>query len=948
MDDSQFSVSSTVKLVVFLLLISLLSYLVGLYVEWRWFQSVEFSSVFTTIILNKIALYLIVFLFAFLFFTLNLFYVRRSMSTGEEPPYHVDEDNDVIYLHNEPSPWKKFLRGRYSRMIFLAVSAAGAFLVSTLAADNWIVVQQFLHRVFSGVADPIFNRDIGFYFFNLSFYHFLYAILMTTLVLTVVIVAAVHVLNASSAAIIGKWKEFSWAKAHLALLVGLIFILKAWGYKLNAYDILFTPGGLIYGAAYADVNARLIAYQALIIVSLIVAIIIIANIFIRRFSWIIYSIVAWLLIAVVLSGFYPAVIQKLVVQPNEFNKELPYIENAIKFTRQAYGLDYAENREFNIDYQLDIADPALQLTIGNIRLWDWQPLRTTYRNLQQLRPYYVFNDVDIDRYVVDGRYRQLMLSAREIDQSELPAQAQTWINQKLMYTHGYGVVVSPVTEIEEEGFPKFFIKDIPPVFSTDLTISRPEIYFGEKTDSYVIVNTKQQEFDYPMGDQNVYTTYEGKLGIKTGSIFNKLALAWYLKDYKMLLSSDITGDSQILMNRNIMTRIRKVAPYLIYDGDPYIVINNDGALYWMLDAYTVTDMYPYSQPFDNMRNNYLRNSVKIVTNAYTGEMTFYIADESDLLIQTYAAIFPGLYQPLASIPEGLQSHIRYPSDLFAIQADMYRTFHMTDPWVFYNKEDIWVIPNEVVEDRVQKMEPYYIIMHLPEEAKDEYILMIPFTPRSRLNMIAWMCVRMDGDNYGKMLVFDFPKQETIYGPEQIESRINQNTDIAQQLTLWDQRGSRIYRGNLLVIPLHNSILYVEPLYLQAEASRLPELKRVIAAFGNRVVMEETLEYALLSLFGQGSSLAVTPDGAAVTPGSADTSSVSALNQLAAQARQNYDRANEQLRAGDWAGYGESIKALGGVIARIEELVNFDAMDDYSTEPIIQDTEMDNSDLFLAE
>jgi uncharacterized membrane protein (UPF0182 family) len=911
---------STIRLIVFILILGVLSLFAGLYAEWLWFDSVNFASVFTTIVLNKIALYVTLFTFGFLLFYINLRITRKNMGLRERP----EEDNEgreVIYLDQErPSPWRDFMQGPYTKWIFVGVSLFGGFILSSVAGDYWIVIQQYLNRVAVGTVDPIFAKDLGFYFFNLNFYQFIYSTLMTGLILVTITVGIIYALNASSDLLFGNWRQFTVAKSHIAILIAFIFALKAWGYVLDSYGVLFSPEGIVFGATYTDIYARLIAYKVLMVISIIITLVIIINIFVKKFNLVLISIGVWILVAIFLGGLYPTLIQNFVVQPNEFNKERPYIESAIKFTRAAYGLDNAENQQFDVDNLLDIYDPDHKITVDNIRLWDWQPLMTTYKNLQQLRPYYVFDDVDVDRYIIDGNYRQVMLSAREIDQAELPEEAKTWINQKLMYTHGYGLVVSPVTEVAEEGFPEFFVKDIPPRFSTDLKIERPEIYFGEVTNNYVIVNTLQKEFDYPMGEQNVYTTYEGDNGIKVNSIFRKLIFSWVLKDYKMMLSSQVTNDSQILMNRNIVNRVKMITPYLSYDSDPYIVINDDGKLYWMMDAYTFTNKYPYSEPFDSNRNNYLRNSVKVTVDAYTGDMNFYIADEDDPIIKTYAAIFPDIYQPISEMPEGLRAHVRYPVDMFKIQANTYKTFHMTDPYVFYNKEDPWLIPTEVVDDKSQTMEPYYIIMKLPGEEEAEYILMLPFTPKSRPNMVGWMCARMDGDNYGKLLVYNFPKQETIYGPEQIESRINQNTVIAQQLSLWDQRGSRVYRGNLLVIPMGNSILYVEPLYLQADSSKLPELKRVIAGFGNKTVMEPTLADALTSLFGRpgeepvGGETSPPDDSEVSSPGS------QSLAELAQQAKQYYDQAQESLSAGDWAGYGNNLNKLKDILDQLQASV----------------------------
>jgi len=908
----------TINLVVFLVLLGILSFLGALYVDWLWFSSVGFSNVFKTLLLNRVGIYLLVFLLTFLLFYVNLRLTRRHLGEYERLD-ETDEGREIIYLNQEKSPFKDFLHGKMARWIFFGVSILGALMISSTAADNWIVVQQFINRVPMGTVDPIFSKDIGFYFFNLTFYRFVYGTLMAALVLTTVVVGFVYMLNASTELIFGDWRQFTFAKSHVAILLAAIFALKAFGYKLSAYEILFSPSGLVYGATYTDVHAKLLAFKVLLIVSLIVAVVILANIFIKKLNWILFGIGAWIVVAIVMNGIYPAALQNLVVKPNEFNREKPYIQAAIKYTRQAYGLDKVQNRNFSVDYDLDIQSPNNQDTITNIRLWDWQPLTDTYKSLQELRPYYVFNDMDIDRYMIDGKYRQVMISARELEQNNLDTEAKTWINQKLMYTHGYGTVVSPVNEVAQEGFPNFFIKDIPPRFSTSLKVTRPEIYFGERTDAYVIVNTKQKEFDYPEGVTNVYSTYQGRNGIKINSFGRRLVLSWVLKDYKMILSSNLDNNSQVLMNRNIIDRTRKIAPYLSFDGDPYIVIDDKGKLFWILDAYTSSNRYPYAQPFDQYGNNYLRNSVKVTCDAYTGELKFYVADPSDPIIKTYSKIFPGMYHPLADMPDSLMAHVRYPVDLYSVQAQIFKTYHMTDPYVFYNKEDPWLIPKEIVNNEQTTMEPYYIIMRLPESEKSEYILMLPFTPKSRPNMTAWMCARMDGDEYGKLLVYNFPKQETIYGPEQLESRINQDTDISQQLSLWNQQGSRVYRGNLLVIPMDDSILYVEPLYLQAENSRIPELKRVIAGFGDEIVMETSLDKALTKLFNKQPVATLAGEGPK-TPEITDSGSDD-IAKLAKLARQYYDQANQRLREGDWAGYGDNIDKLNDVIRRLENSSN---------------------------
>jgi len=906
---------SLIKLVVFLVILGAISVFARFYIDWLWFSSLNFQSIFMTTLVSKVALYVGVFLLAFLFFWLNLQLTRKYKNTDDRPP-ETDEGREIIYLHPEQSYWTRFLQGKASRWAYIIISLLMAYIVSATLTDQWIIVQQYINRVPFGQVDPIFNKDIGFYFFSLSFYQFVYRTLMMILVLTTIVVSGLYMVGATAELFALEWKKFTLAKSHVAILLASIFALKAWGYQMAAYGILLSSHGVVYGATYTDIHARLLAYKLLMVVAAIVAIMIIINIFVKRISWIVYSIGAWLVISILLGGIYPGLMQKFIVQPDEFNKEKPYIQNSIAMTRNAYQLDEVDNREFKLEYNLTMDDINKNRdTVDNIRLWDWQPLKDTYKNLQELRPYYTFNDVDIDRYTVDGRYRQVMLSAREMEDiyqsQDMAPQAKTWINQRLMYTHGYGVAMSPVTEIAQEGFPQFYIKDIPPQFTTNIKITQPGIYFGEKTDNYVLVNGIQKEFDYPVGAENVYTNYQGKNGIRVNSFFRKLILAWQLKDYKMVLANNITNDSQVLMYRNVVERVKKVAPYLAYDHDPYIVINNDGKLYWILDAYTFGNKYPYSEPFDAAGNNYIRNSVKVVCDAYTGELNFYIADDQDPVIKIYQKTFPSLFKSIKEMPDGLKSHVRYPEDLFSIQAEIYRTYHMSDPWVFYNKEDSWVVANEIVEGKQTPIKPYYIIMRLPGDEKEQYILMLPYTPNGRTNMIAWMCARMDGEEYGKKLVYRFPKQETVYGPMQIESRINQSTEISSQLTLWDQKGSRTYRGNILVIPINNSILYIEPLYLQAETSKMPELKRIIAAYGNTVVMEDSLENALTKIFGGklGESQVSTELPGAAIP----TTTI----ELAKLARQYYDQADAALRQGDWAGYGENINRLNDVIKKLE-------------------------------
>ncbi len=562
-----------------------------------------------------------------------------------------------------------------------------------------------------------------------------------------------------------------------------------------------------------------------------------------------------------------------------------------------------EEKEFPAEENLTKDDLIRNdLTIKNIRLWDHGPLLDTYRQLQQIRPYYDFVDVDNDRYMVNGEYRQVMLSPRELSYRNLPG-GENWINEHLTYTHGFGATVGPVNRISPEGLPEFMIKDIPPSSENNITINRPQIYYGEITNDYVFVRTKALEFDYPIGDKNQYSNYDGEGGVPVSSLFRKLIFSAYFKNIKILLSNDITSESKIMYHRNIRERVETIAPFIIFDRDPYMVISEEGKLYWILDGYTTTNRIPYSQPALQDGGNYIRNSVKVIIDAYHGSTKFYISDPEDPIANSYSKIFPTLFYPLEEMPEDLRSHIRYPQDLFRLQAHMFSTYHMQDPQIFYNKEDLWFIPRKGEKE----MDSYYTIMKLPGEKKEEFILMIPYTPAKRDNMAAWLAARSDGQNYGKLVVFLFPKQKLIYGPSQIEARIDQDSYISQQLTLWSQRGSQVIRGSLLVIPIEESLLYIEPLYLAAEASQLPELRRVIVSYGNQLRMEKNLESSLANIFGGeisdivGSSL---PDKTGTSQ-----QTILSTDELIKQALDYFQKAQTYQKDGDWANYGKELKNL---------------------------------------
>ncbi|HUT67758.1 MAG TPA: UPF0182 family protein, partial [Dehalococcoidales bacterium] len=696
--------------------------------------------------------------------------------------------------------------------------------------------------------------------------------------------------------------------------------LFAWGYWLGIWEMVYSKRGVVFGASYADIHAKLPAQWILLAVVVIFMGVILVSIFKRKLRWPLYGIAGWVVAAIIVGAIYPALVQRFQVQPNELVRERPYIEYNIDFTRKAFGLDRIDEQAFPAESSPTAQDIARnEVTINNIRLWDHRPLKDTYNQIQSIRLYYDFYDVDVDRYVIDDDYRQVMLSARELSAEKLAGEAQTWVNRKLQFTHGYGVVLSPVNEITTQGLPNLLLKDIPPVGAFE--IKRPQIYFGEKTNDYVIVKTDTQEFDYPRGDDNVYGRYEGEGGVSLDGFFRRLVYAWQFGDLNILLSSELTPESQVLYYRNIRERVNHLAPFLQLDNDPYIVVI-DGRLFWIQDAYTTTDRYPYSEPIGGGLN-YIRNSVKAVIDAYNGDVTFYVTEPDDALIRTYQAIFPDLFVSADMMPDAFRIHLRYPEDMFNIQSTMYRSYHMRDARVFYNKEDLWAVPREVYAGQEQAMEPYYVIMRLPGEEMEEFLLMLPFTPVNKNNTIGWLAARCDGDNYGKLLAYYFPKGEWVDGPSQIENRIGQDTVITEQLALWGRGGSRVLRGNLLLIPLGKSILYVEPVFLQADAGGLPELKRVIVVVGEQIAMAPTLMQSINAIFGTEAPLPEPipePPAPSEPPPAEPEKPVDAeIAKLVAEARQHYEQAQENLQAGDWAGFGREWDAMEAVLQKLAEL-----------------------------
>lgn len=869
---------------------SALSYL---YTEILWFDELGFRQVLFKSLYSRALLFVAGFGIsaAFLYLNLAVAWRRRRGSPV------------MVVVGGELRPLQLPVRSTWYLALF---SALVGLAIGSSFSSQWVAFQQFINQTPFGVRDPFYGRDVGFYVFSLPLNLFLYRVAGTLLAVTLL---SVIVLYAFTGGI--SWSAgFSLtrnARAHLFSLGALAMLLKAYGYRLSMFNLLYSPRGVAFGASYTDINAQLPATKASLVAAVAGAGLLLVAAFSRGRPWrkAAVAVAMPVLTSLILGVAYPAFVQQFHVAPDEIAKEEPYIAHNIKYTTMAYGLDKLEEREYPVEMTLAYENvTANRETVRNIRLWDWRALRDTYAQLQEIRLYYRFNDVDVDRYRVGNELRQVYIAARELNKAGLAEAARTWVNLHLKFTHGYGVVMSSGSEVSAEGLPVFLIKDVPPKVepSSGLKIVRPEIYFGELTTDYAVVNTKEEEFDYPVGDQPKYTRYQGRGGVQLSSALRRLAFALRTGSYKLMLSQSVTSESRVMFRRQITDRVRTVAPFLRYDQDPYIVLGSDGRLYWILDAYTVSSYYPYSEPYRG-GFNYIRNSVKAVVDAYEGKVRFYVADPSDPLLLTYQKIFPGLFSPMSGMPADLKDHIRYPQDLFIVQSEMYATYHMKSPRVFYNREDMWAIPNEIYGSEPRRMEPYYIVMRVPGETRAEFLQMIPFTPTQKLNMVGWVAARCDAERYGELLAFKFPKDRVIYGPMQVEARIDQDPQISQQLTLWGQVGSQIIRGNLLVIPVDSSVIYAEPLYLQAKDTKFPEFKRVFVAYGDRVVMEQTVDAALRRVFGL-----EAVEGRDLLPGTPIEET--GLRGMAERAAQLYREALERLRSGDWAGFGRLIEELG--------------------------------------
>ncbi len=841
-----------------------------IYTEYLWFESLGYGNLFLSMLMYRLKLFALIFSISLSILTLNAFMIRRTINEflGESVRYYHILD------------------------MFVSIAIAYAF------SERWIDLVYFENSVEFGLKDPIFGMDVSFYVFKLPFIKLLLTAVSVTLIFCAIFAVSYYAYFFRWVKSFDEFKEIfpQAGYTHVAILSATVFILISAYLYVARFDLLTSQHGVVSGAGWTEVNVLMPLMLLLSVISLIFAGIVL-HFGRTSFERLATIFVALGVIAVFCLGFVPFTIQKVKVEPNELKMEWKFIGYSLNYTRFAYGLSDVKRVRYNVSWNLTLEKiERAKGTIENIRLWDHRPLKDVYKQLQQIRPYYVIHDVDVDRYHIGGRYVQVMISARELSTELLPNVAKTWVNVHLIYTHGYGVVASPVNAISKEGLPEFIVEDIPP--KGEIEIKQPRIYFGEITNDYVIVNTKQKEFDYPLGEKNVFTEYEGKAGVRLSGI-NRLLFAMRFGDFNIVLSRYVTPESRILIHRNIMDRVKTIAPFLKFDDDPYIAVIN-GRLFWIIDAYTTLNDFPYSAVYSTKFGNinYIRNPVKVFVDAYNGTVEFYIV-QKEPVIETLAKAFPIFRENMS---EAKREHVRYPINLFEIQAEVYAVYHMESVETFYNREDVWDIPQELFEGVRIKMEPYYVILSLNE--RPEFVLMLPFTPKGRENMIAWMCARCDGRHYGELLLYEFPKGKLIYGPMQIEARIDQNPEISKLFTLWGQMGSRVIRGNLLVIPIEGSIIYVEPVYLKAEEAHIPELRGVIVAYNDYLVMKPTLKEALSEIFGKEKRVVKTKS----------------LKDIVRECLKTYERAMESVKSGNWSEFGRMLEKLGRLLEALNESV----------------------------
>ncbi|WP_094227373.1 UPF0182 family membrane protein [Methanolobus psychrotolerans] len=872
------------------------------FTEYLWFDATGYASVFLSILSWKILIFLTSVLLAFAFLYFNIKIARSSVNRilGNKEKY-----TDIEGL-------------------VMPATVIISLIFGSYLSNRWETIILYFNMVPAGIEDPIFLRDISFYMFQLPLLELIRTVALSLTVLALIITGVFYLYKLESilepkytidsdeympagtdiSGIVDRTPDR--VLVHISVLLGLITLIIAYSIYLSRFEILFSQQGIVTGAGYTDIHVRLPLLTITSLVCTLVATGLIANVKLKNRKIPVLGISA-IVLMILLTSFAPTAYQQIKVEPTELQLEEPYLLYNIEYTRAGFGLSDIDIRPFDYDPELTHATIENNRDIiDNIRIWDERALQSTYKQTQQIRTYYDFNDIDTDRYNIDGQYRQFMIGVREMDISNLDPSARTWVNERLVFTHGFGAVMNNVNEKTDDGRPVFSLQDIPPMGDFDL--ANPRIYYGELTTDYKIVNTDIEELDYPSADGNVYASYKGSGGVQLDSIFKRLAYMVRFGDVNFILSQYLTDESRVIYDHQVNQRASTIAPFLVYESNPIPVIH-DGKVFWIIDAYTVSDKYPYSEKYGTSAGNmnYIRNSVKVVIDAYEGTVDYYIM-EDEPLINTYAMIFPDLFKTYDEMPENLKQHIRYPKEFFSVQMQIYRNYHMTNVETFYNKEDAWQIPNEFYRGTTVTMEPYYIMTRLSEEENIEYILMQPFTPRNRQNMIAWVAARSDGENYGQLVHYEFPKDRLVYGPNQIEARIDQDPLISELFTLWGQQGSSVIRGNLLVVPLDSSILYIEPVFISADQGEIPELRRIIVSSGEIVYMGLDLETSLQVLLGEeliddeGSPVYVSEDA----------------RELASRALEHYNRAQEHLQNGDWAGYGQEMDSVYDLLEQISQ------------------------------
>ena len=872
--------------------------LITFYTELQWFQALGLRNVYTTRLGLQFSLFFGSLLVAFVFATANVAVALQLRAASALRTIGIR---------------RRILRTR-AGVIGLAVSALVALAVSLGAGAQWQQLALYLNGTTTGVQEPVFGQDVAFYLFVLPFWHSILNWLLGLTFLTTLLVAALYAWRGTDF----ELRLPDRGVAHVSVLLALVALVLGAGSFIGRYDLLYAHNGYVWGAGFTDINARIpIAYISTAL-AVVLALALVANAVVRRLWLPVVALAVWIVFGI-LGGLYGVAIQRFAVAPNEYNQEKQYIARELDMTRKAFGLDNVRTSDYPGSTRLTAQDVANdRTTIDNLRLWDYQQLQEIYPQIQAIRTYYDFSDIDLDRYVIDGRYLQLEISARELRTDRLPSQAGGFVNQKLTYTHGYGVSASPVNTVVGDGLPDLVAKNIPP--QGQLAVTQPDIYFGETTSPFVLAPTAQKEFDYP-GSPDVYTHYTGTHSPKLDGV-NRWLWAARTGDLNLLITSQVQPSTEILYHRNIVDRVRNIAPFLDYDRDPYIVVV-DGRLYWIVDAYTSATTYPYSQT-ESASNflsgstlgdvNYIRNSVKVVIDPYEGTTTFYVADPNDALIKAYRKTFPSLFTPISEMPAGLRSHIRYPEDIFSIQSAVFTAYHIRDTQVFYNREDVWATPAEQRGPTASAttLQPYYVMMRLRDTGTVEYLLILPFTPNNRPNMIAWLAARNDAPNYGQLVLYSLPHTVNIYGPQQVASLIQANSQISSQFSLWNQGGSQVQQGNLLVVPVGGSFLYFEPVYLRATSSStsFPQFRKVILADSEKVVWDDTLQGALSQLVGTG--VAPTPPA-----GGPPAAAGSCLQQLSQQANQHYQAAQDRLKAGDLAGYANEMNQVGQLLQQMQ-------------------------------